>query len=311
MADAPVVTPSTLNTPKPQAAPVAETKPAAPTIEEREAAIAKREQAYKAELQKFTASKGGLGQKLSEYEKLKKEVPELQKYREERERERELAKLNPPEYLKSLYGEKWYDTIVSAHVNGVPPADLIAARVSEIERNFKNELEKRDAQVKTQAEEAAQREEQETRAMVADNCTAYFTSKADEYPLLGTYGDAARIGAAVAKYIEQEFLKDGKTLLTPQEACEKLEAAEYARLEKAASAPRYATKLQERSKSVTVPSSSQGSGAQGESQSQRRTLSTHLTASTSQAQAPSRRTDAEREEAASRVFNEVRSRRKA
>lgn len=309
-----VVTPSTLNTTKngatSQTQQPVEPKPAAAApdpMAEREAVLAKREQTLKAELEKFTRSKGGLGQKLSEHAQFKKENDELRKWKAEREQEDEMGKLNPPAYLAKKYGEKWYDTIVNAHVNGVPPADLIAARVAEIERKFEAKLAERDEQVKTKADELAKNEEQETREMVRHNCTQFFEQKADDYPLLGTYGDPQRIGAALGAFIEQEFLKDGKTLLSPQEACEKLEAAEYARLEKASGSEKYRPKLQEKLKAVIVPTSS-GSGAQGESQS-RRTLSNHLTASTTGRAPP--RSDAEREARAIEAFNAARAKSKA
>lgn len=278
---------------------------ATPTIEEREAALAKRENAYKAEVTKFTASKGGLGAKLSEHAAFKKENDELKKYRAAREEEDASFTLNPEPFLKKRLGDDYYDKLMHFRINGVPPAQLLAAEVKNIETKFAKQLEERDAQAKTAQEQALQAEEKEARADHAAGCTSFFASNVANFPLLETYGDPERIGRSLSAFIEQEFVKDGK-LMTPQEACEKLEAAEYARLEKAAGAEKYRPKLQEKWKAATVTTSS--SGAQGTQQpsSTRRTLGNHLTASTSAP--PARRTDAEREAAATAVFNSVRSR---
>jgi len=68
------------------------------------------------ERRKFEAQLRQQQQRISQLEKL-----------EQRE---QMARLNPPEFLKSIYGENWYDKVVESKLNGVPPADLLAAEMA-------------------------------------------------------------------------------------------------------------------------------------------------------------------------------------
>lgn len=272
MADASPVAPAApvAATPKPDAAAPA---PDARELElkAREEALAKREKVWRDEAKKASDEKKGLGAKLKEYE-------ELRKWRSEKEREEQLANLNPTEFAKKKWGDGWYDKLMQAHTNGVPPADLIAAELSKMRVEFEARLAERDEAANRATTEAKQRSVEEARQQVASECAEYFEASKAEYPLLETYGDAKALGAALGRHIEAEFQRTGK-LMSAKEAADKLEASEAARLEKAAAHEKYKTRLQEKLKPATIPSAASGAPRRTEA-AERRTLSNNLTAST-------------------------------
>jgi hypothetical protein len=307
------VTPSVLNpTPKngatSQTQQTTEPKPAsaAPSVEEREAqlkareeALNKREKVWKDEAKKASDEKKGLGAKLKEYE-------ELKKYKSEREARDEMRRLNPEYGLKEDFGDNYREKLTKLFVDGVPPADLIAAEFKRMRAEFKAELEAERAKTREQSTAAEAAEIEQTRAMVANDTHAFYESSAKDYPVFERIGDAQRVSQILAQRIEQEFMRTGK-LLSPKEAADALEADMFGLVETAVSHEKYKSKLQDKLKPATV---SLSSGAQGVPQSsQRRTLSNDLTASTS-GRAPPRSED-ERRERAIAVFNEVRAKGKA
>lgn len=318
------VTPSVLNTPKPTNGATSQTQqPDAPkpnsaapaeTPEQRQAAreqaIEKREKAFAAELNKFKDTNKGLGAKLSEYEQLKKEVPELRKYRDESEQRKQLRKLNPIAALEEDFGKDWADRVTSLRVNGVPPTDLVASVVQELRAEFKRELEARDVKTAEATTAAEQSQIEETRAMVSGNAAKWYEANAKEYPVFERLGDPARIGQILGDRIEQHFRAKNE-LLTEKQAADMLEADMLGIVEAAVKADKYKSKLQPDAKSANVSAASgsvSGDGRTGSTQQSgvtRRTLDNSMTASTSGRAPP--RSDEERFKRATEAFNQARS----
>lgn len=246
-------------------------------LKQREDAIAARERKFADELKKNATEKSGLGAKLtklSELEKYQSEAPEREK--QFRERERQSARLNPKGYLKDLYGDDYYKVITDTEVNGVPPAQLIAAELQKVREEFKAELESREKRASDAANIAEQRELDASRRTVAQNCTAFCEKSAAEYPVFKKLGGPAQVGAMLGQRIEREFMSTGR-ILTEKEAADGLEGELLSVLEEAVGADKYKERLQGKLKPATVAASS---GVQGVPSSTRRTLSNNLTAST-------------------------------
>jgi hypothetical protein len=297
------VTPSTLSAPKngatSQTRQTTEPKPAsaaADPLAEREAqlkareeALNKRDRVYRDEQRKAADEKKGLGAKLSRLNEL--------------EKREQFAKLNPPEYLKGIYGEKWHEVINQTAINGVPPADIIAAEMQKMRDEFKAELEARDLRTREQVTASEAREVEEARSMAAHKSAKWYEANAKEYPVFVRLGDAARVGQILGQRIEQHFMRTNE-LLTEQQAAEALEADMLGIVETAVEHEKYKSKLQDKLKPANVSASS---GAQGVPQqsSTRRTLDNSMTASTSGRAPP--RSDAEREARAIAAFNAARA----
>lgn len=311
----PAVTPSVLNTPKNGAHPAqpqesVQPKPnsAAPSVEEREAqlkareeALNKKERVWRDEAKKASDEKKGLGAKLKEYE-------ELKKYKHEREERDELRRLNPEYGLREDFGDNYREKLTKLFVDGVPPADLIAAEFKRMRAEFKAELDAERAKTREQTTASEAQDVENTRAMVASDATAFYEANAKDYPVFERIGDAKRVGAILGQRIEQEYMAKGR-LITPKEAAEGLEADMFGLVETAVAHDKYKSRLQDKLKSANVsPSSGSPQGAPQQS-SQRRTLSNDLTASTSGRAPP--RSDAEREQRAIEAFNRIRAKSNA
>lgn len=321
------VTPSSLNTPKNgahQSQPQQPAEPkqpasAAPVDKEaalaaREAAIEKREKAFGAELNKFKDTNKGLGAKLSEYEQLKKEIPELRKYKVEAEQRAQLRKLNPIAALEEDFGKDWREKVTALGVNGVPPTDMIAAVVQQLKADFKAELDERDAKTREQSTRAEAEELEAVRADVANGATAWYEQNAKDYSAFERLGDSKRIGAILGQRIEEEFKRTGK-YIDAKTAANLLESDMVGLFETMAKHEKYRSKLQPGEKPANVSDASgsvSGDGRTGSTQQPgvtRRTLDNSMTASTSGRAPP--RSDAEREERAMAAFNAARARGKS
>lgn len=298
---------ATPTTPQPPANP---TQPNADPLAAREAqlkareeAMNKRESTWKSEAKKAADAKGGLG------EKLKK----LSEY----ERRENLAKLNPPEYLKSLYGDKWHDLINTTAVHGVPPADLIMAELSKFNEKMDERFAALEAKSKEGQTAAQQQAITEARGELNYRCSDFMEQSGKDYPVfeslkaLGGSTDDVDVARILAQRIETEFnrpVKPGekpRKLLTPKEAADLLEGELLQIVDKAATADKYKSRLQEKMKPASVAASGRNGGApQG---STGRTLNNALTASTPSGK-PTHRTEKERLEAATAAFNAARSR---
>lgn len=321
------VTPSVLNAPPKngshptqpqQPVDTKQNAPAAPdkesTLTAREQAIEKREKTFAAELQNYKNGTGKeLGRKLSEYEQLKKRVPELEKYKSDREQRDQLRKLNPVAALEEDFGKDWADKVTGLRVNGVPPTDMIAAVVQQLKAEFKADLDARDAKTAAATTAAEQSQVEETRAMVSANSAKWYEANAKNYPVFERLGDAARIGQILGDRIEQWFRAKNE-LITEKQAADMLESELLGLVEHAVKQDKYKPKLQGETKPANVsPASgeSSGVGSTGSTQhpgSTRRTLDNSMTASTSDRAPP--RSEEEKLQRARERFIEERARSK-
>lgn len=310
------VAPSVLNTIKPTA-PAQQPAPAPAVVESpeakltaREQAIEKREKAYAAELNKFKDTNRGLGAKLSEYELLKKEVPELRKYRSDAEQRKQLRQLNPVAALEEDFGKDWADKVTNLRVNGVPPVDLVTAAIQRLEQKFEDRLAERDEKTRNESTRAEAGELEEARRIVATESTEWYAANAKDFPMFERLGDPARIGAILGQRREAEFRRTDKSI-TAQQAAELLEADMLGFVETAIASDKYRSKLHGETKSANVSDASgsvSGDGRTGgtsQSGGTRRTLDNSMTASTSGRAPP--RSDEERFQRATEAFNKTRT----
>lgn len=242
-----------------------------------------------------------------------------------------MAKLNPPEFLKSIYGEKWYDTVVESKLNGAPPADVVAAEISRVEDRFNAELAKRDAAEKARQDAASKAQQSSQLRQIRDEMGRYFSASKAEYPALeARYGNAEGVGNAIfghikaawdksAHYDESGRLISNTQALTFKEAADALEDTERSFAEKVAAHEKYAPKFREAltpkpmSNTMGAPKlqaqqqNQQQQNSQTSSQQQvRKTLSNDITGSTPGRQPPAN--PEERRRRAIERYNEVRRR---
>lgn len=254
--------------------------------------------------------------------------PKIQRLAEIDKREA-LAKLNPPEYLKSIYGEKWYDTIVESKLNGAPPADVVAAEISKVKEEFQSELAKRDAAERERTNAAEKAQQSATLRSLRDDMSSFFHASKDSYPALDArFENPEAVGNAIFAHIQAHWEKtavqneQGRYVGKPlsyKEAADALETRERAFAKKLAAHEKLSPEFRELltpkqinatlpKQSQLAPSQSQGQNSQSQdSQSQaRRTLSNDITGSTQGQQAPASR--AERWERAIEKHAEMRRR---
>jgi len=281
-------------TPAPvEPAPHAEPQPteAEAKLKAREDAIAAREKKYADQAKKDARDKNGLGAKLSRLAELEKESAEHAK-------QQQLAKLNPIEYLKSIYGEDYYKIITDTQVSGVPPAQLIASEIQKIREEFRSEMEaekKKAAETQTLAQ---QQEFEEARNEVVESASRFYDEHKADYPVFEKFGNAKRIGEMLTSRIEAHFRETG-ILLSEQDAANGLEESLLDILDAAVQADKYKERLTPKppsGKTVSSPGVPQGVQAAG-----RRTLTNNLTAS-SPSEKPRPRTQAEREQRAQEAW---------
>lgn len=211
---------------------------------------------------------------------------------EQLEKAQQTAKINPVAYAREAWGDNWYDVLTEAKLNGVPPADLIAAEMGRMREEFAGELSRRDAEAQRQARVAAQRaQEQQLRAGMADvqgGFREFFEARGDNYPALAERygGDSQAISRALFQHAKQvwdasvqydeagNMVRPGQ-VLDPKSAAEALEKRERDLVAKIQgrltptpnNAPIGGPRLQSQS-------------SQQQQQQTRRTLSNALTAST-------------------------------
>lgn len=310
--------PSQLQPVKPTQAPVKPTAPA-PTAPDpvaaaekllaeakaERAAAEKRSRVNAAEARKFADEKKGIGAKLSEYEQLKKAQAQ--------------AKLNKAAYLKSLYGDDWYDQIVQERLNGgSPTADTVALEVERVREEFSKKFDEHKSEL-TKAEQAreTQRIQSELKAF-SNSATEFAKANANDYPVFESLGDVSAQGAAIANRIRSEhdrtIKRDPETgeviqpgrVMSMKEAADAIEADLLAIAERAVSADKYRARLTDKFKPATVPPSGTPSSQLRRTEPvERRTLSNDLTATT-QDRKPAM-TDAERRERANAAYAAIRA----
>jgi hypothetical protein len=302
---APAVAPSATPEPAAPAAPAA--APATPAVNEWEAkwkaAQAERDRSVRERVVERRKFEGQIRQ-----------MNERMKALEALEQQQKMARLNPEAYLKNVYGDNWYDTIVSTKLNGVPPADLLAAEMTKMREEFTGELSKRDAAAQAAMQRQQQAQLEASVREVTGSMEAFVSQKSDAYPaLIERYGNPKSVADALFKHARAEWDKTvqydargvvsqpGK-VLSAKEAADALEAQERAIVEKISgrltpkqtSAPIGGPKLVS-SQQQQVPQSQQ---------QQRRTLSNDIVGSTPGRQPAS--TAAEKRLKAIAAFNAAR-----
>ena len=228
------------------------------------------------EMMKFADEKKGIGAKLSEHSAFdsafKAAGLTAQDLRD--------FKINPEPALKKVFGDGWWDKLVEMRINGgAPTAATVASEISRAKDEMRAELEAERKAQQESAEKAKRESMEAARAELVGDASRYLKEAWAEFPIFEGY-QPAQVARAIAQHQEAEWQRTGK-VLTTKEAAEALESAEISRAERVAGIPKYASRLTEKLKPANVPpvvgSRSAGSTQQ---QSERRTLSNDLTATT-------------------------------
>jgi hypothetical protein len=247
----------------------------------------------------------------------------------ELEKREQQARLNPPEFLKSIYGDNWHEVVNESKINGVPPAQLLEAEMAKMREEFKAELRARDEEGTKSLQAQQQKELDQARANIRIAAEEFYTASAAEYPILEDIGDKAAVARTLAQRIEKEFrssiqydeagnlLKQGR-VLTAKDAAELIEGEMLAIAEHALKAekykPRFAPKppdLTPEKKSESLKLKQQPSSQQQSSgQQPRKSLSNEITGSTKD-EAPTRLTPDERRKRSLAAYDAVRERKSA
>lgn len=214
---------------------------------------------------------------------------------EQYEKTQALARMNPPEFLKGIYGDNWYDKVVESKLNGVPPADLIAAELSKMEEKFESKLKERDTQAKSTLEEQQKQQLEQARRGLHGEARDFYAASGNEYPILERLGDADAVARVIAQRVESEWKKTAQfdesgrltrqgRALTAKEAADLVEADLLGFVEAASKHDKYKAKFAplppaKESGTVGESKSQQGKSQSGLSQP-RRTLSNDITGST-------------------------------
>lgn len=283
--------------------PAATVKPTTPAAPVAPAAPTPEALALKSEREKFEHQKRvdevklkRLSQKVnSEREAEKKTWGEKLSQVERFEKLKANAKLNPEPYFREILGDAYYEKLTEMRISGgAPAADIVAAKVAELEEKFEGKLkgldEERKKQEQAQRDEAKKREAGETDQRLRAVMSQFWEANETEYPAIAAEGyTKQQISEALAKEVRRQFnasaevdaetgevLKEG---VAPnlKALADKWEEGLVSRSKKVASLPKYA-----------VPA-----GAKSEVQQPRRTLSNDLTGSTPGRQTPAT-TEAER-----------------
>lgn len=257
--------------------------------------IEKKERDHVVKVRKFSEEQKTLGAKLTRLSELEKRDQQ--------------AKLNPTSFLKGLYGDKWYDVVTEAKLNGVAPADLVQSEIERVREDFEKKLADKDAQAKAEREAEAKTAIEEARASLLGEAKAFVSSASKDYPIFEGYSPDT-MAAILAQRIETEYNKafdknkatGAPTLrLSTKEAAELVEQDMLAIAEKAAAHEKYRPKLAEKMKPPTPAPVVGGPRLQRPEPQQRRTLSNDVTGSTPGKAPPV--SDDERRQRAIAAFN--------
>jgi len=203
-----------------------------------------------------------------------------------------LAKRNPTGYLEKVYGDKYWDKLVEARVNGVAPADMMAEELEKLEAKFESRLQARDQEAKAAAERQQQQQVAHAKQQLLNEAANFVTQAGKDYPILSELGDSDAIARSIAQRVESEYfrtqvwqgnqlVRDGR-VLTNKEAAELIEG-ELVKIGIAAyGTDKYKAKFQLPLQSKTAPGNVALSSEkqQVEKQQARKTLSNNLTGST-------------------------------
>lgn len=266
------------------------------------------------ERRKWEADRKTTGERLSRLSELEKRESQ--------------AKLNPPAFLKSIYGDNWHEIVNESKINGVPPAALVQDALSQMREEFEAKLRARDDGDQRRAQEQQTAALETARNSIRMEAEDFYDASGADYPILERIGDKAAISKTIADRIEKEFhattrrdesgrvLRQGKVLtvkeateLIENEMLETAEAAFGAEKYKSRFAPKPPTDLTAQKKPESLQRTSQQSGqsqqnSKSQQSGQRKSLSNEITGSTKE-EAPVRLTDDERRKRSEAAFRAV------
>lgn len=323
-ASTPVPTAVTPTAPTTPTSPVAEAKPAAPA----DADIAQKYRRLEAEHQrklkeqiierrKWDADRKTTGERLSRLSELEKRESQ--------------ARLNPPAFLKSIYGDNWHEVVNESKLNGVPPADLIQSEMARMREEFEQKLKSRDEENSRSLQAQQQQALDHARANIRMEAEEFYAASGADYPILERLGGKEAVARAIAQRIESEFhatsrrdesgavLRQGR-VLTTKEAAELIEGEMLAVAEHALKAEKYKARFAPNPPDLTSEKKSESlklkqkpnveQQPQSNGQQPRKSLSNDITGSTKD-DAPTRLTPEERRQRALAAFAAVKERKAA
>jgi len=297
------------------------TKPAEPSIGEKyrrlEAEHAKKVKEQILERRKWDADRKTTGERLSRLAEL--------------EKQQQSARLNPPAFLKSIYGDDWHTIVNEAKLNGVPPADLIQSEMARMREEFESKLRERDEGETKRSQQHQTAALEQARNNIRLESEDFYEASGAEYPILERIGDKAEVARRIAQRIEAEFhkttrrdesgavLRQGR-VLTPKEAAELIEGEMLSVAEAAMKSEKYKARLtppdltsEKKSGSLKLKQQSSTPQQQPSGQPQpsvRKTLSNDIKGSTPDA-APVIQTPEERRKRALAAFDAARAKKDA
>lgn len=237
----------------------------------------------------------------------------------EYEKQMASARLNPPEFLKSLYGEQWHEMVTEAKVNGVAPGQLIQQEMQKLRDEFEQKDKARQEESSKARESAQQQQAEQARRSIFADAASFYREKAADYPLLKKLGGETVVARTIAQRIESEFhrtvefdeagnvSKQG-TVLTTAQAADLIESEVLEWAAEAAKHEKYKAKLQPSSTSSTVASGSKQQQGTQQPAAARRSITNDITGSTPATKPPM--TDRERRERAEAAYDAARASRK-
>lgn len=328
---------ATTAAPAPAPATVTPTAPTTPAVETKPDAQVEADIAQKYRRLEFEHNK-----------KLKEQILERRKWDSDRkatgerlsrlaelEKRESQARLNPPAFLKSIYGDNWHEVVNESKLNGVPPADLIQSEMSRMRDEFEAKLKARDDESTSRLQAQQQQALEQARANIRLEAEEFYSASGADYPILERLGGKEAVASAIAQRIEREFHASSKRdesgavvrqgrVLTTKEAAELIEGEMLAVAEAALKAEKYKSRFapkppdltaEKKSGSLQLKQQQQSNGQQSQSEQKpqsppRKSLSNDITGSTKD-DAPARLTPEERRQRALAAFAAVKERKAA
>jgi len=201
------------------------------------------------------------------------------------------ARMNPPAFLKGIYGEQWHEVINEAKLNGVPPGQLIAEEMQKLRDEMEAKYRARDEETLSKQEAAKEQAVEQARKSIFAESAEWYRAKASEFPILAKLGEPPVVARTISQRIEAEFHRQGK-VLTTSEAAELIEAEVLDWAAEAGKHEKYKAKLQPPAPSSTVNPSKQQQVSSQKPAAARRSVTNDITGSTPAAKPPA--SDAER-----------------
>lgn len=208
------------------------------------------------------------------------------------QRIKKLAPVDRVTVAKELWGEKWFEEMTAAQVNGgAPSAQAIAYEMDRREKAIREEMSQREAKQAEEAKKAQQAHLQQRRQQYIANVGRSLKAAESEYPLLfAAFGDESKAASSILSRIEHKYREANGSgqPMTWKEAAQSLEDELVGLAEKAVTHEKYTPRFKEK---LTPPAVSGGNAQLKQPSSiqtqpprsgnqQSRTLSNDLTAAT-------------------------------